>query len=92
MSLDVWFRDDIRRVLLALEDASRSAQVHTAVASDAPLDSYRAGYTDAIRAVAVAFGIAEPAPRAEILPPLTIGSDRALRPLDAAPAPDRRRP
>lgn len=57
MSLDVWFRDDIRRVLYALDEASRAAQAHAS--TGAPISSYRAGYSDAMRAVAIAFGIIE---------------------------------
>lgn len=55
MSLDIWSRDDIRNVLLALAAATD--------ATDAS-DEYRRGYASALTALGLAFGIrAEPSVR-----------------------------
>ncbi len=56
MSLDVWFKSDIKNVLLALHVAS------TATANSLHTDPYqrkmfREGYTAALASVALAFGI-----------------------------------
>ena len=62
MSLDVWFKDDIRNTLLALNETSRDthALVVSLAGDSATATSYRSGYGDALRAVAIAFGIANP--------------------------------
>ena len=54
LSLDVWFRDDIRNALVAVD----SANLDIASVVDTPeVRIYRRGYEAAIRAVAAAFGI-----------------------------------
>ena len=62
MSLDVWFKDDIRNTLLALNETSLDthALVVSLAGDSASAASYRSGYGDALRAVAIAFGIAYP--------------------------------
>lgn len=62
MSLDVWFKDDIRNTLLALNETSHDthAQVVALCGESASARSYRSGYGDALRAVAIAFGVAIP--------------------------------
>ncbi len=62
MSLDVWFKDDIRNTLLALNETSHDthAQLAALVGESATAQSYRLGYGDALRAVAIAFGVAAP--------------------------------
>lgn len=62
MSLDVWFKDDIRNTLLALNETSRDTHARLAALAADPsaAHEYRSGYGDALRAVAVAFGIATP--------------------------------
>jgi hypothetical protein len=59
MGLDLWFRDDVLRILGAV-----CAGVSGAVAANTPLDqeyaaAYRQGFEDAVRAVAVGFGVAD---------------------------------
>lgn len=63
MSLDVWFQSDIKNTLLAINQTSLDTTVRLAtLAGDtAELQAYRAGYNDALRAIAIAFGIARPA-------------------------------
>lgn len=62
MSLDVWFQQDIKHTLLAINQTSLDTTVRLAsLAGDTPeLQAYRSGYNDALRAVAIAFGIATP--------------------------------
>lgn len=62
MSLDVWFKDDIRNTLLALNETSHDthAQLVALCGESALARSYRSGYGDALRAVAIAFGISVP--------------------------------
>jgi len=62
MSLDVWFKDDIRNTLLALSETSQDthAQIVALVGESQTAQSYRSGYGDALRAVAIAFGITAP--------------------------------
>lgn len=59
MSLDVWFRDDMRNALAALNEANSAAiaQLATEVEEWQHVKIYRDGYCDALRAVAIAFGI-----------------------------------
>jgi hypothetical protein len=62
VSLDVFFKDDIRNTLLALNETSTDthAQVVALCGESPSALSYRSGYGDALRAVAIAFGIAVP--------------------------------
>ena len=60
MSLDLWFREDVARILLSTHEAmSASLQ---AAASDRPAaaDAYKQGFDDALQVVGVAFGVAVP--------------------------------
>jgi hypothetical protein len=50
----MWFRDDIRNILLGLEIASAHP---TAYFNDSEMDAYRAGFRAAIIASAASFGI-----------------------------------
>ncbi len=60
MSLDVWFRDDIKNTLVALNQANGAAALRLMVRDNDVREAqlYRDGYRDALRAVAIAFGIA----------------------------------
>ncbi len=57
MALDLWFREDVARILLATYETMRAA---TAAAQTEP--AYQRGFTDAVRAMALAFGVAGPGP------------------------------
>ena len=50
MGLDLWFRDDVARILAAL----------ARTAARAPAGEYQHGYIDALGDVAASFGIAAP--------------------------------
>ena len=60
MGLDLWFREDVVRILASTQETMRNS-----IAASPPLDtmvadSYRDGFDDALRSVAVAFGICAP--------------------------------
>jgi hypothetical protein len=60
MSLDLWFREDVARVLLSTHEAMTAS--FQAAVSDRPAgaNAYRQGFDDALLAVGVAFGVALP--------------------------------
>ncbi|MDI7277344.1 MAG: hypothetical protein QME94_15310 [Anaerolineae bacterium] len=59
MSLDIWFRDDIKHILMAAERASSLslAQAEESGSDASLLRAYRRGYRAALCAVAVACGL-----------------------------------
>lgn len=71
MGRDVWFREDICNTLRALNEANGAilARLGTYGEDVSELQAYRDGYCDALRAVAIAFGIPIPSALPE---PLTI--------------------
>jgi len=55
MGLDLWFREDVARILASTWEAMQSAH------REGPDgDEYRRGVEDALRAVGIAFGLARP--------------------------------
>ena len=67
MGLGVWFEEDVARVLAGTYEAMSASLRATAtgdVESQQLVAGYQRGYVDALRAVAVAFGIAMPNPPA----------------------------
>lgn len=69
MSLDVWFQQDIKNTLLAINQTSLDTTVRLAslAGETSELKAYRAGYNDALHAIAIAFGIAHPATQTKAL-------------------------
>ncbi|MCL6431966.1 MAG: hypothetical protein K6V36_14080 [Anaerolineae bacterium] len=59
MSLDIWFREDIKHILMAAERASTLslAQAEESASDPRLLQAYRRGYRAALYAVAVACGL-----------------------------------
>ena len=55
MRLDLWFREDVARILAATQETMQASQAASVVNED-----YQQGFVDALRAVAVAFGVATP--------------------------------
>jgi hypothetical protein len=55
MSLDLWFRQDCERILTSVLTTMQASQAATA-----PNEEYQQGFADAIRAVAMAFGLTAP--------------------------------
>ena len=60
MGLDLWFQDDVARILASTYEAMQ-ASTGGNPGGGAELETYRQGFADALRAVAVAFGVAAPA-------------------------------
>ncbi len=65
MGLDLWFPDDVKRVLASTHETMAFAMDGASLGAAAPADpevaaAYRQGFVDALRAVAVAFGVAQP--------------------------------
>ncbi|MBC8492554.1 MAG: hypothetical protein H8D43_02120 [Chloroflexi bacterium] len=54
MGLDIWFKEDIRNILLGVELANAHLATHY---SDAEVRTYREGFKAALAATAVSFGI-----------------------------------
>ncbi len=73
MGLDMWFREDVTRILASTLEVMRNS-----ARSVAPLDvdaaaSYQRGFFDALLAVAVAFGVRPPgAARSPATSPSTV--------------------
>jgi len=60
MGLDLWFREDVARILASTQETMRNS-----LGAVSPLDpeaagAYRQGFDDALQAVAVAFGVCPP--------------------------------
>ncbi len=60
MGLDLWFREDVVRILASTQETMRSSIAASRPLDVAVADSYRDGFDDALRSVAVAFGICAP--------------------------------
>jgi hypothetical protein len=57
MALDLWFREDVARILVATQETMRNS-----MGAVSPVDAevgaaYQRGFVDALRAVAIAFGV-----------------------------------
>ncbi len=72
MGLDIWFKEDIRNILLGVELANGHLASRY---SDDEVRAYREGFKAALAATAVSFGIYQFGPRAEAH---RIGSQTAL--------------
>jgi hypothetical protein len=60
MGLDLWFREDVARILASTHEAMRAAMGATAPLDVESAETYQQGFADALKAVAVAFGVAVP--------------------------------
>jgi len=72
VGLDLWFREDVARILAAMFEAMQGSQAATQGGGNA---DYQQGFEDALRAVGVAFGVA--APRATTTDSDRIGTNGA---------------
>jgi hypothetical protein len=85
MGLDLWFREDVVRLLAATLETMRAStwavqDAGATAGSQEVADAYRQGFGDAVRAVGVAFGVALPGePHVTTSPKLPDGGD-LLRP------------
>ena len=67
MALDLWFREDVTRVLAATQETLTGSLNAVSAACPQEAAAYERGFSDALRAVGVAFGI--------VLPTSLAGSD-----------------
>jgi len=75
MGLDMWFREDVTRILAsALEVQRNAASAMPALDAEAAV-AYQRGFADALRAVAVGFGIRPPTAEARQVDPRVRGGD-----------------
>jgi hypothetical protein len=60
MGLDLWFKEDVARILASTHQTLRSSAGAVAPLDEERAGAYRQGFEDALRAVAVAFGVWAP--------------------------------
>jgi hypothetical protein len=60
MGLDLWFREDVARILASTYETIQASTGAVAPVSPELADTYRRGFMDALYAVAVAFGVTAP--------------------------------
>jgi hypothetical protein len=81
MGFDVWFVQDVARILAATQQTMSATMEATPALDQAQAAAYTQGFSDAIRAVAVAFGVAVPASTGDNGP-----RGGGVRVIDAEPA------
>jgi hypothetical protein len=62
MGLDLWFREDIARLLASAQETLRASAGALSPVRSESAAAYQQGFNDALRAVGIAFGVAVPAP------------------------------
>jgi hypothetical protein len=62
MGLDLWFREDVARILASAQETLRASTQAISPASPETASAYQQGFMDALRVVGIAFGVASPAP------------------------------
>jgi hypothetical protein len=77
VGLDLWFREDVARILASTYETIQASSGAVTPQSPELAEIYRRGFLDALCAVAVAFGVAAPRPA-------TISGGRGDEPLDHA--------
>ena len=73
MALDLWFREDVARILASAHETMRASTASWSHCSPKLATAYQQGFLDALRSVGIAFGIATPAP------PKPVRPDRGVR-------------
>jgi hypothetical protein len=71
MAMDLWFREDVTRILASTYDAMQASTRAASTEDSGEMGLYRQGFTDALRAVAVAFGVGTPNPSGGLGQPRT---------------------
>jgi len=57
MALDLWFREDVARILAATQETMRNSMGAVSPVDPEVGTAYQRGFLDALRAVAIAFGV-----------------------------------
>jgi hypothetical protein len=60
MGLDLWFQQDVARILASTHETMAASMRATASLDAEIAEAYQQGFMDALRAVAIAFGVAAP--------------------------------
>jgi hypothetical protein len=60
MGLDLWFREDVARILASTHETLQASAGAVAPLDEERAGAYHQGFEDALRAVAVAFGVLGP--------------------------------
>lgn len=60
MGLDLWFREDVARILASTHETLRASAGAVAPLDEEQAAAYQQGFEDALRAVGVAFGVLGP--------------------------------
>ena len=60
MGLDLWFPDDVKRILASTHETMAASMRASTPLDPETAEAYPQGFADALRAVAVAFGVASP--------------------------------
>jgi len=60
VALDLWFRDDVARILASTHETMRGTAGSVTPLDEQRASAYQQGFEDALRSVAVAFGVAVP--------------------------------
>lgn len=60
MGLDMWFREDVQRILASALEVQRNAASAMPALDEKASAAYQRGFVDALKSVAVAFGLAPP--------------------------------
>lgn len=60
MGLDLWLREDVQRILASVLETQRNAALAMPALDTEAAFAYQRGFVDALKAVAVGFGIASP--------------------------------
>jgi hypothetical protein len=75
MGLDMWFREDVARILASSQETAAGLGSAVPALDPQTAAAYHRGFADALRAVAVAFGIAAPAGTAHARPWRAVDAD-----------------
>jgi hypothetical protein len=67
MGLDLWFKEDVARILASNHETMRAMSDAVHASSSEAAYNYRQGFEDALRAVALAFGVAAPPPSVRVI-------------------------
>jgi hypothetical protein len=57
MGLDLWFREDVTRILAATQETMRTSMEATPPLDPETAAAYQQGFADAVRSIAIAFGV-----------------------------------
>ena len=68
MALDLWFREDVARILASAHETMQASTAGWSHVNPRLATVYQQGFDDALRAVGIAFGVANPTPPRPIPP------------------------